>query len=251
MTRYLLVLCLLLAAPGATSAGVRVLAATNVHPCLEQIARQFTAATDIRVEVRQGATGVLCAQLLAGAPGDVFFAADTLRPRMLEAKGLTVPGSRFTYAVGRLVLWYPDNTADDLSTAVDQAKGTHLAISNPVHAPYGIAAVQALQTLGHWDRWQDRVVRGANVGQTWQFIHSGAAVLGFVSLAQVRYAQTRGAVFGPAEVLLVPANLHEPITQQAVLMRKASPAAAPFLAYVRSPEAHAILREFGYEVPTP
>jgi len=247
MTRWLVFLWFLTNAVGASAADtIAILVAKNFESCLTALADSFTAQTSTHFSLRSGATGILATQLQAGAPGDIFFAADSQRPQMLDRAGLTQPGSRCTYAIGRLVLWCPGGVAGDLSTTLDNHSRDHLALANPRHAPYGGAAEQTLRALGRWSSSQNQLVRGTSVGQTWQFVHTGAAALGFVSLAQTRTGNLSQDTF-----LIVTAKLHQPLVQQAVLMRGAPAAAASFLAFVCSDAGAGIVRRYGYEIPAP
>ncbi len=256
MMRLLILLVILTITPrGVTAEPVRVMVAANFRDCLTELADRYTANTGQEVLLSSGSTGMLFSQVMAGAPCHVFFAADADRPQRLVTDGIAVSESRTTYAIGRLVLWSPSATVptNDISTAIDAAQlgaGLHLAIANPLHAPYGSAAQQALQATNHWDNVQPFLVKGQSAGQTWQFIYTGAARLGFVSLAQIRAAERADPKANLGQVLIVPATLHEPIIQQAVLLRDAPAAAVQFFKYVQSDEARTILQEFGYEVPT-
>ncbi len=255
MIRALVLFVVLAITPrGVNAAPVRVMVAANFKECLTELADRYTARTGQEILLSSGATGALFAQISAGAPCHVFFAADAERPRRLVADGMALGESRMTYAIGRLVLWSPHATtsADDISAALDSAQirsGIHLAVANPLHAPYGAAARQALAAAGRWDAVQPYLVKGQSVGQTWQFIFTGAARLGFVSLAQVRTAERTNPAVELGQVLIVPSELHEAIVQQAVLLHDAPAAAAQFLAFIHSDEAAALLEEFGYEVP--
>lgn len=256
MIRLLFLILVLMITPrGVLAESVRVMVAANFKDCLTELADQYTARTGHEVLLSSGATGALFAQISAGAPCHVFFAADAQRPERLVEAGLAIGESRTTYAIGRLVLWSPQATApgSTINAALAAAQlvaGRHIAIANPLHAPYGAAARQALVKTGHWDAVQPYLVMGQSAGQAWQFIHTGAARLGFVSLAHIRAAQRAQPAADLGQILVVPANLHEPIVQQAVLLRDAPTNAIQFLEFVQSDEARKTLREFGYEVPT-
>ena len=167
---------------------VRVAVASNFADCLEALAPAFEESTGHQVIISRGSTGRHFAQIQSGAPFDVFLAADSLRPTLLEEKGLIVPGSRFTYAEGRLALWIPGAGPEDKRPAADilrAAEFDHLAIANPRLAPYGLAAKQALESMGLWEDLRSRLVMGQNVGQTWQFVASGNAEMGFRTYPQI------------------------------------------------------------------
>ncbi|HEX22337.1 MAG TPA: molybdate ABC transporter substrate-binding protein [Chromatiales bacterium] len=185
------------------------------------------------------------AQIHHGAPFDALFAADEHRPALLEEAGRVRPGSRFTYAIGRLVLWSPDaGRVDAAGRVLSEGRFRHLAIANPKLAPYGRAAQQVLEARGLWQMLRPRLVRGENVGQAWQFVHSGNAELGFVALSQVR--QQGQAAAGSHWV--VPQVLYAPIVQQAVLLTD-NPLAADFLRFVQGDEGRAMIASFGYQLP--
>jgi molybdate transport system substrate-binding protein len=191
-----------------------------------------------------GATGKLYAQIKNGAPFDVFLAADDERPTLLEEEGVAVTGSRFTYALGMLVLWSPDVGLIDEDLQVLKRKNFRfLSIANPKTAPYGRAAQQVLETLGHWTAVQPRLVRGENIGQAYQYVYSQNAQLGFVARSQV----FKDGVFADGSYWSVPENLHDPIVQQAILLKEGV-AARNLLDYIRSPEAAAVIESYGYGV---
>jgi len=221
---------------------VRVAVATNFIEVMETLAQRFEQRTGHRVLLSSGATGKLYAQIKNGAPFDLFFAADARRPELLEQEGVALPGSRFTYARGELVLWSPQPALiDDGPATLAAAQFDHLAIANPKTAPYGRAAQQALEQLGLWQTLQGKLVRGENIGQAYQYVHSGNAALGFVARSQVY----RRGEYAAGSHWLVPAALHDPIVQQVVQLQP-SAAADGLLEYVRSPEARTLIEGFGY-----
>lgn len=234
------------AVPGvAGGAGeVHAAVAANFARPLEEIGAAFEKATGHRVISSPGSTGKLHAQIKNGAPFDVFLAADAERPRLLEEEGSAVTGSRFTYALGRLVLWSAKPGFVDGTGKVLGGKGyKHLAIANPKTAPYGAAARQTLEKLGLWNRVSPRIVQGEDVGQTFQFVVTENAELGFVALSQLEgQAGSRW---------LVPADLHAPIEQQAVLLARGrdNPAARAFLEFLKGKEGRAIVERSGYALP--
>lgn len=237
----------------APAAEIRIAVAGNFAGCLQALAPAYEAASGDRLVSSSASTGKLFAQIRAGAPFDVFLAADAERPQRLEAEGLAVPGSRFTYAVGRLVLWGAGLDAaapEDWLAVLDGTGFAHLALANPRLAPYGRAAREALTAAGRWEALQPRLVLGENVGQTFQFAATGAAELGLVAWSQIRGQQRRGEAVG-GRWWLVPAAGHAPIVQQAVLLTAAADTAAArrFLDYLCGPEARILLAEFGYDLP--
>lgn len=223
----------------------RVAVASNFADSLAAIAREFESATGNRVTLSSGSTGKHYAQIRNGAPFDAFFAADGQRPQLLEQQGIAVPGSRFTYALGRLVLWSPEpGYVDPEGAVLERGAFRHLAIANPRLAPYGRAAQEVLQGLGLWERLGPRLVRGENIGQAYQFVRSGNAALGFVAWSQVQ--RPGQPLHGSA--WKVPQVLYTPIEQQALLL-KDHPVARSFLAFVRSGAALKIIRDYGYDLP--
>ena len=239
-----LCLCLLcLAAPLAADT-LRVAVASNFVPVARELARGFERMSGHRVVLAPGSTGKHAAQILHGAPFDVFLAADRARPRRLEQAGVALPGTRFTYARGRLALWSPrPDLAARGEAALRRLGNNRLAIANPRLAPYGRAARQALRRLGLWRALQPALVRGENIAQAFQFVNSGNADLGLVAWSQLKAPGVRGR----GSHWLLPAALYDPIEQQAVQLRRGE-AAAAFLRYLRSPAARALIRQAGYEV---
>ena len=239
-------LCLLfvMICPATSVAGeVRVAVAANFLATLNEIVTNFEQDTGHAAAVSSGSSGKLYAQIKHGAPFDVFFSADVARPKLMEEEGLAVQGSRFTYAVGRLTLWSPIVGGGGKSMLLSNHV-EHVAIANPKTAPYGTAAKQVLQALGLWERLQDRLVRGENVGQTFHFVFSKNAQLGFVALSQVLGPKVDGA----GSRWDVPAHLYPPLRQQAVLLRNGqrSEAARAFLDYVKGTTSRNVIERFGY-----
>lgn len=249
--RPLLHLCstLLLCLPFTASADeVRVAVAANFTAPMQKIAETFARDTGHRAVLAFGATGKFYAQINNGAPFDVLLAADEQTPQRLEDEGQGVTGSRFTYAIGSLVLWSArEGYVDPQGRVLTDGDFRHLALANPKTAPYGAAALQTLEKLGLRERLQPRFVQGENIAQTHQFVASGNAELGFIALSQViedgRIA--RGSAWG------VPADQHQPIRQDALLLQRGehNPAARALLDYLRSASAVALIRAYGYEVP--
>lgn len=224
---------------------VHVAVATNFLATLKIIAQRFETATGARVHISTASTGKLFAQIQQGAPFDVFLAADAEHARLLEQQGLAVQGSRYTYAVGRLALWSAQpGMVDEQGKIVSSGSFRHLAIANPKISPYGRAARQTLERLGVWKTVQARLVQGEDIGQTLQFVATGNAELGFVALAQVLNlpAALNGSYW------LVPQDLHQPLEQQAVLLRRAATqrTAQAFMAALQSTASRALIKQSGY-----
>lgn len=238
-----MLLALPLAPTGADE--IRVAVASNFRATMTQASHRFETHHGHRVTLIPGSTGKHYAQIVNGAPFDAFFAADAERPARLEAEDRIVPGTRFTYAIGRLVLWSskPD-LVDPNGSILSSRNFKHLAIANPRLAPYGEAARQVLVSLGLWESLAGTLVRGENIAQTFQFVASGNAEIGFVARAQLQSmaGQVAGSSWEP------PLSTHDPIEQQAVLVRD-STAGRQFMAFMRGPEMRALIRAHGYDVP--
>ena len=235
------------AAPvAAFAAEVKVAVAANFMEPAKAIAARFKARTGHDAVLSFGASGQFYTQIANGAPFEVFLSADAERPQKAEAEGLAVPGTRFTYAVGRLVLYSKTPGLVDGKGAVlkQPARFQKLAVADPKTAPYGLAAMETMKTLGVDAALAPKLVQGTSISQAYQFVETGAAEAGFVALSQVV------AVKGGSR-WLVPAADHSPIDQQAVLLKTsaANPAARAFLAFLKGPEAKAVIRKYGYEVP--
>ena len=230
---------------GAHAAEVTVAVAANFAAPMQQIARAFAQDTGHQAVLSMGATGSFYAQIRNGAPFHVFLSADDETPQRLEREGLAVAGTRFTYAIGQLVLWSPQpGRVDDRGEVLRTGALPRLAIANPRLAPYGQAAMQVLDRLGVTAQWQPRLVVGENIAQAYQFVATGNASLGFVALSQVL---VEGRI-REGSAWIVPASLHEPIRQDAVLLPRGqgNPAATALLAYLRGDKARALIRAHGY-----
>ncbi|NNF17186.1 MAG: molybdate ABC transporter substrate-binding protein [Gammaproteobacteria bacterium] len=241
--RLLLLLITLVGAfpVSAAAAEIRVAVASNFRTAMTAIAERFEATSEHRLLLASGATGKHYAQIKNGAPFDVFLAADRKRPMMLEQEGIAIPGSRFTYATGKLVLWAPGKRAVD-DAALRDVTPHRVAIANPRLAPYGAAAKETLEALGLWADLQPQLVRGENIAQAFQFVHSGNATLGLVAWSQLKqpHQVIRGAVW------TVPSSLYTPLEQQAVVLNDSS-AVRAFVRFLKSTEVQELLRAYGYD----
>lgn len=237
---------LLLAATGAFAGEVTVAVAANAAEAVETLAADFEQQTGHRVTVTVGSTGKLYAQILHGAPFDVFLAADQERPRLLVEQALAVEGSQRTYAIGRLVLWSPDPGVAVGADTLRDGSFRRLAIANPDLAPYGAAARETLRELGLWESLRPKIVLGENVGQAFAMAASGNAELGFVSLASV-LSPRHGRDGSYWEV---PEHFHTPIRQDSVLLERArdNPAARDFHEFLNTPVALKTIESFGLVV---
>lgn len=210
------------------------------------LAAAFSAETGHRLQITTGATGKLYAQIAQGAPFAVLLSADAKTPALIEAEGLGVTGSRFTYAIGRLSLWSAEESriGDDPAAALLAQDVLFIAIANPDLAPYGMAAREAMQAMGVWDSVQPKIVMGQNIGQTFSMADSGAAQLGFVATSALEGPgiAARGSRFD------IPQTMFAPIRQDAVLLNPGhdNPAALAFMQFLRSDTAKEIAQSFGY-----
>lgn len=225
---------------------VTVAVAANFIEPARQMAVAFEMDSGHHLVLSAASAGKLFAQIMNGAPFDVFLSADAQTPIKLEAQGLAVPGTRFTYAVGRLVLWSADPHVD-LSqghAVLRQGEFAHLAVANPRTAPYGLAAISVLQRLGLDKSLAGKLVRAEDVGQAFQFAATRNADLAFVALSQVLHAQ----IDLGTNVWRVPETWYPLIIQDAVLLERAkdSAAARAFLDYLRGPAGVALIERFGY-----
>lgn len=223
------------------AAQTNVAVAANFTEAAQEIAAAFKASTGHEAVLSFGATGQFYAQITQGAPFQVLLSADDARPKKLVDDGLAVPDSRFTYAIGKLVLWSktPDLVKGEATlTAASFAK---LSICNPAAAPYGAAAVETMKSLKVFESLQPKLVEGATITQAYQFVETGNAELGFVALSQLTGPETGSR-------WLVPQELYSPIRQDAVLLKTgaSNEAATGFIAFLRSPEARAIIQKYGY-----
>jgi len=247
MKRIAGLLATLTLAAGAHAGEVQVAVAANFTAPMQQIAAAFEQDTGNKAVLAFGATGKFYAQIVNGAPFEILLAADDDTPARLDQEKRTVPGSRFTYATGRLVLWSAkDHYIDPQGKVLQSGTFNHLSIANPKAAPYGAAAVETLTKLNLISQLQPKIVQGENISQAHQFVSTGNAELGFVALSQV----SRGGKFIAGSGWIVPASMHSPIRQDAVLLSKGgpNPAARALMAYLKSDKAKGIIRAFGYEL---
>ena len=227
------VLIPLLFQPSCYADHLRIGVASNFRSTLEQIATGFELAHKVKVEVSAASTGALFAQVKSGAPFDILFAADSIRPALLESEGYT--RLRRTYAYGQLVFWSPGKPANE--TTLKQYKRT-MAIANPRHAPYGKAATDTLELM---QVKSDRVVYGTNIAQAFNFVRTGNAPAGLVALSQIKYLKI------PAiEFWVVPPESYAPIEQQLVVLKDASTKAELFVAYTFDPDTTRLIKKSGY-----
>jgi molybdate transport system substrate-binding protein len=245
--RLLTGLLMLALAASAFADEVQVAVAANFTAPMKAIAAAFEKATGHKAVLSFGSTGKFYAQIKNGAPFDVFLAADDETPAKLEKENGIVGGSRFTYAIGKLVLWSPKPAyVDSRGEVLKKANFAHLAIASPKLAPYGAAAVETLNKLGLYDALQAKLVTGESIAQTFSFVSTGNAELGFVALSQVY----ENGQIKSGSGWIVPADLHSPIRQDAVILMhgKDNKAAEALAAYLKSEPAKAVIRSFGYDL---
>jgi molybdate transport system substrate-binding protein len=234
-------------AGNAAAAEAQLAVAANFAAPAKRLAEQF-AQSGHKLLLNVGSTGKFYAQIKNGAPFDVFLSADEETPARLEQENLAVPGTRFAYALGKLVLWSPrPEMVDNEGNVLRQGKFRKLAIANPRLAPYGAAARETMEKLGVWTTLQEKLVQGENIAQTLQFVASGNADLGFVALSQLRDQGAR-VVGSQWEV---PSSFHAPILQAAVLLVHGgqNAAAREFLEFLRSRPALKVIQDYGYTLP--
>ena len=238
----------LLTCSAATLAGEAHLAvAANFAEPIKAVAAVLEKTTGHTLKVTLGATGKLYAQIKNGAPFDVLLAANTATPAALEKDGLAKPGSQFTYATGKLVLWSADAAKVDAKGEV--LKGGNfrkVAYANPKTAPYGEAAVQAMDKMGLTAALTSKLVQGESIGQTYNFVHTGNAEIGFVAMSQV----LEGGKLKGGSMWVVPQSLYSPIRQDAVMLQHGTnnPAALALVKLLQSPNIKDLIRSYGYDI---
>ncbi len=232
-----------LSAGQASADQTNVAVAANFTDAAKDIAAAFKAKTGHEAVLSFGSSGQFYTQITQDAPFQIFLSADAERPEKLVNDGFGVAGSRFTYAIGRLVLWSNDPSLVKGEETLKNGGFSKIAIANPAAAPYGTAAVETLKALGVYDALQPKIVQGNNISQTFQFVDTGNAELGFVALSQLT-GNDSGSRW------LVPQELYTPIRQDAVLLKKGegNKAAAAFMDFLKGPEARAIIEKYGYAV---
>jgi molybdate transport system substrate-binding protein len=252
MARLLLcVMLVLLCRPAiALADDIAVAAASDLQFAIKELIVEYEKQTGHHVKLSLGSSGNFFAQLQQGAPFDLYFSADIGYPKKLEEAGLTVPGSLYRYAVGRVVLWAPKSSPLEVSkglTVLREPAIRKVAIANPKHAPYGRAAVAAMEQSQVYAEVKDRLVLGENISQAAQFIESGACDVGIIalSLAMAPVMKSAGSYW------LIPAEAHPPLEQGAVIMKqsKQQDAARHFLQFMQSPQGQEVMTRYGFTLP--
>jgi len=243
---------LLLAAPAAAQPPATIAAASDLRFALDEVITAYARETGLRVRVTYGSSGDIARQIEQGAPFELFLSADESFVARLAAKGLTVDAG-VLYGVGRLVAFAPagspvrvDERLADIGRAAGDGRLRKLAIANPEHAPYGRAAREALESLGLWPAVERRLVFGENVSQAAQFAASGSAEAGLFALSLA----TSPGLAGKGHYVVLPEKLHRPLRQRMVLLKRGSGAARRFYDFLQQPAARAILKRYGFAVPT-
>jgi molybdate transport system substrate-binding protein len=228
----------------AEAAQVQVAVAANFTEPAREIAALFKRKTGNDALLSFGASGVFYAQISHGAPFQILLSADQERPKQAVENGYGVPGSRFTYAIGKLALWSKVIDVSKGDEALKSGAISKLSIANPKSAPYGAAAIETMKALGVYDKLEPKIVQGTSIAQAFEFVDTKNAEAGFVALSQL-YRMKEGTRW------VVPAQLYAPIRQDAVLLKNAErdEAAQAFLAFLKGPEARAIVERFGYALP--
>jgi len=235
--------------PKAHATEIQVAVASNFHNPLKEIIEEFEKKTEHKTLIISGSTGKLYAQILNGAPFHIFLAADSLRPQLLEKNGGAIDGTRISYALGKISLWSPNLNAisGTIKSTLLRKKFSHIAMANPITAPYGKAALQTLKKLGLWNIIQPNVVQGENINQAFQFVFTNNAQLGFVSLAQILDPK----IIHKGKQIDVPDEYYEPIKQDAVILAngKFNDGAISLWNFLQSDISKRIIQKYGYGLP--
>jgi molybdate transport system substrate-binding protein len=253
MIRVILALCLFVITSVnlAVAEEITIAAASDLNFAFREIATEYEKASGNHVRLTLGSSGNFYAQIQNGAPFDLYFSADIAYPKKLEEAGLTVPGSLYQYAVGRIVLWTGNGSPLDLSKGLEILREPtikKIAIANPKHAPYGRAAVAAMEYFKVYDQVKDKLILGENISQAAQFIESGACDIGIIalSLAIAPAMKSKGTYWE------VPAEAHPSLDQGAVILKqsKNQEAARQFLEFIKGPQGQEIMKRYGFTLPS-
>jgi len=248
--RPIIIVWLILLAPTTWAATTLVAVASDFTKPMTEIAAEFEKATGHTAKLSFGSSGKAFAQIQSGAPFEVYLSASEKYPLELEKTGFAVTDSHFIYAVGKLVLWSATpGYVDDQGKILTTANFKHIALADPAHAPYGVVAEEVMKSLGVLDKLRPLFVMGENISQTFQFVSTGNAELGFVGLAQV--IDVHSGKIGSGSGWIVPDNLHSPFRQMAVLLKTGdeNPAAHALMDFLKSPTALAIIEKYGFGLP--
>lgn len=239
--RLLAISCLFLIHTSLLGAELRIASAANFYPTLTKIAQAFSEKNDDEITIIRGSTGKLYAQIIRGAPYDLFFSADSARADKLVEQGHSFNNNSRIYAIGQLALWSPNaQSSQQLETLLHSGNFNKLSIANPKTAPYGQAAVEALQSMGLYEKFKHKLVYGENISQALQFVESGAAELGFVARSHVN-----DRIFFAIEQ-----KLHQPVTQKMLILKQTKqPALAQdFVEFIQTPDVTEMIKQDGYQL---
>jgi molybdate transport system substrate-binding protein len=238
-------------APSGQTGELTVAAASDLSFAFKELVPIFEQQTGEHVKLTVGSSGNFYAQIQNGAPFDLFFSADIAYPRKLEEAGLTIPGSLYQYAIGRIVLWTGHESRIDVTKGIEALREPtvkKVAIANPKHAPYGRAAVAAMEYFKIYDQVRDKLILGENISQTAQFIESGACDIGIIalSLAIAPAMKSKGTYWE------IPAEAHPPLEQGAVILNssKNTEAARQFLEFIKGPHGQEVMKRYGFTLPS-
>jgi molybdate transport system substrate-binding protein len=251
LLKRLTALCLLLSLSWEAQAETTLVAvASDFTKPMVEVAEAFNKSTGHEADLAFGSSGKAFAQIQSGAPYEIYLSASEKYPIELEKSGYAVIDSRFVYAVGKLVLWSAmPGYVDDQGDILKIGNFKHIALADPSHAPYGVVAEEVMKNLGILEKLRPLFVMGENISQTFQFISTGNAELGFIGLAQVIDVNT--GKIGSGSGWVIPGNLHSPFRQTAVLLKKGAenPAALALMDFLKSPPALAIIQKNGFDLP--
>ena len=235
--------------PIAQADVIQAAVATNFLNPFKSVVKQFQKKTGHKVIIISGSTGKLYAQIVNGAPFDIFLAGDSLRPQLLIQEGWAVSGSQYSYAFGKITLWSPNTNMilESVESTLLKKNFSHIAIANPTTAPYGKAALQTLEKLGQWDQLKPLVVQGANIGQTFQFVFSKNAELGFVALSQVLDPKNNQK----GKRVYIPSEYYDPIKQDIVILTRGenNSGTMNLWRFLKDDQAKQIIKKYGYGLP--
>jgi len=248
--RFVIALALLLFGQVSWAATTLVAVASDFTKPMTEIAAAFEKATGHSAKLSFGSSGKAFAQIQSGAPFEVYLSASEKYPLELEKTGFAVANTHFVYAIGKLVLWSATpGYVDDQGKILTTGNFKHVALADPAHAPYGVVAEDVMKSLGVLDKLRPLFVMGENISQTYQFVSTGNAELGFVGLAQV--IDVNSGKIGSGSGWIIPDNLHSPFRQMAVLLKTGAenPAALALVDFLKSPTALAIIEKYGFGLP--
>ncbi|MGA9723795.1 MAG: molybdate ABC transporter substrate-binding protein [Candidatus Binatus sp.] len=236
--------------PQADAAEIKIAAASDLTFAFKDVVARFQNQTGVAVKLTYGSSGNFFAQIQNGAPFDLFFSADVSYPEKLEAAGLAEPGTIYEYASGKLVMWVPNASKLDLSrslAALLDPRVGKIAIANPQHAPYGVAAVAAMRHAGVYDQIKSKLVLGENISQTAQFVQSGNADVGLLALSLA----VAPAMTNSGRYIEIPAADYPPLIQAAVILKSSrnQELASQFLKFLKEPETMALMERYGFSIP--